>query len=56
MLTRVIEVLIDVLVASLVIFMHDSGVSILIVDFNFLHGCIIISLDRLLDHERLLLY
>ena len=54
MLTWVIEVLIDVIVEWLVTILNESSLSFLLVDFNFLHGSIIISLDGLLSHERLL--
>jgi len=51
----VIEEVIDVVLAFLFIFLHESSVSFLLADLVHLHGCIIISLDSLLDHERLLL-
>ena len=56
MLTGGIKVLFDVVLASSVIFLHYGSVGIFMGDFNFLHGCIIVSLGRLLEHDRFLLH
>ena len=48
MLTRVIEVLIDLIVASLVIFINESSLNFLLVYIIHHHGFIIVSLERLL--------
>ena len=43
MLTWVIEVHIDVIVDWLLTILNESSLSFLLVDFNFLNGCIIIT-------------
>ena len=54
MLTRVIEVLIDVVVERLIILLNESSLSFLLADLINLLGNIIINLERLLDHETFL--
>jgi hypothetical protein len=56
MLTGGIEVLFDVVLASSVIFLYNGSVGIFMGDFNFLLGCFIVSLGRVLEHDRLLLH